>query len=80
MEGVTNAWSETASARRGKLTLKTVKAAHNINHATASIFPERSVTNLLHYFARVAPDTPVRELAVEAENSRLPQIWLRKNW
>src|SRR5437899_5558659 len=38
----------------GKLTHKTVKAAHTINHDTASIFLERSVTNPLHHFTCVA--------------------------
>src|SRR6266446_8045112 len=44
VEGVTSACSETPSAQRGKLILKTVKAAHNINHETGSIFLERSFT------------------------------------
>src|ERR1700674_640780 len=54
VEGVTSACSETASAQRGERTLKTVKAAHNINHGTASIFLERSVTNPPHHFVCVA--------------------------
>ena len=66
------------SANRGKLMLKNVKAAHNFNHDTGSILFERSFTILLHHLC--GADTPVRELVAEAENSRLPQIWLCKNW
>jgi hypothetical protein len=58
--------------------LKNVKAAHNINHPTGSILLERSFTIALHHLC--GADTPVRELVAEAENSRLPQIWLCKNW
>jgi hypothetical protein len=45
VEGVTSACSETASADRGKLTLKTVKAAHDHNHDNGSIFLELSFTD-----------------------------------
>jgi hypothetical protein len=58
--------------------LKNVKAAHNINHDTGSILLERSFTIALHHLC--GADTPVRELAAEAGNLRVPQIRPRKNW